>query len=99
MRELDTSLLDVGVKMDVDEVFKLAEEEYGCCFHGTCPKCKPFVSVWRKPHVPCVPICHPESLFPEDDEVAPSSVGIKPQVKTVRPKRVHGSKFIPDYDW
>ena len=60
-RELDTSLLDVDV------VFELAEAELGCCLTGNCHKCKPWKSTWHVPHVPCEPICHPESLLPEDD--------------------------------
>jgi hypothetical protein len=40
--EYDTS------KLDVDVAFELAEAEFGCCLHGNCQKCKPFVSVWRR---------------------------------------------------
>ena len=67
--ELDTSLLDGGINMDVDDAVKLAEEEYGCCFHGTCPKCKPFVSVWREPEVePVRPKrVHASKFIPDHD--------------------------------
>jgi hypothetical protein len=40
--EYDTS------KLDVDVAFEMAEAEFCSCLHGTCSKCKPWVSVWKK---------------------------------------------------